>query len=237
MGILPQAMVNFLALIGWNPGDDLEVMPLPQMVERFSVDGLQKKSAVFDLKKLEWMNGQYLAQMPSAELAPLVARELVANAVAMVELELHVAIGFALLDLLKVRGRTRQISPGKRHHTFATRSTRRRDAALQQWKDPATAQLLLATRDALAALTTWEATATEGALLHPRRIARARRRQAASAAAGRAHRPVREPRNLRRAAGPRQSALDHPPRRRNQPNHHPAVIGNRRSSANVAQRQ
>ena len=56
-------MLNFLALLGWSPGDDSEVMTLDEMIELFSLDGLQKKAAIFDPKKLEWMNGQHLSRM------------------------------------------------------------------------------------------------------------------------------------------------------------------------------
>src|SRR5688572_17558039 len=60
-GILPTAMVNFLALLGWSPGGDREVMSLDEMVELFSNEGLQKKAAIFDPAKLEWMNGKHLS--------------------------------------------------------------------------------------------------------------------------------------------------------------------------------
>src|SRR5262245_9305508 len=76
-GILPQAMVNFLALLGWAPGNDIEVMTVPRMIELFSVEGLSHKSAIFDTQKLEWMNGQHLAMMSAAELTPLVTRAVV----------------------------------------------------------------------------------------------------------------------------------------------------------------
>ena len=69
MGILPDAMLNFLALLGWSPGGDIEVMTLPQMVELFSTDGLSKKAAIFDMAKLEWMNGQHLSMTSPEELA------------------------------------------------------------------------------------------------------------------------------------------------------------------------
>ena len=59
-GLLPGAMLNFLALLGWSPGGDREVMTLDEMIELFGVEGLQKKAAIFDPKKLEWMNGQHL---------------------------------------------------------------------------------------------------------------------------------------------------------------------------------
>jgi glutamyl-tRNA synthetase len=75
-GILPAAMRNFLALLGWSPGEDREIMSEEEMVSLFSLDDLQKKPAVFDTTKLEWMNGQYISRMPTDQLVPLVAREL-----------------------------------------------------------------------------------------------------------------------------------------------------------------
>src|SRR5438270_9765688 len=55
LGILPEAMLNFLALLGWSPGHDIEVMSMDDMVRLFSVDGLSRKAAIFDPQKLEWM--------------------------------------------------------------------------------------------------------------------------------------------------------------------------------------
>jgi len=71
LGILPDAMVNFLALLGWNPGDEQEVMDRDTLVERFSMERVNRTSAVFDTEKLAWMNGQYLAAMPTERLVPL----------------------------------------------------------------------------------------------------------------------------------------------------------------------
>jgi len=76
LGILPAAMRNFLALLGWSPGADREIMTMDEMVQLFSFEGIQKKSAIFDMTKLEWMNGQYLSKTPAEELYPLVAPEL-----------------------------------------------------------------------------------------------------------------------------------------------------------------
>ena len=76
LGILPAAMRNFLALLGWSPGEDREIMSEEEMVSLFSLEAIQKKPAVFDPVKLEWMNGQYLSRIPTAELVPLVVREL-----------------------------------------------------------------------------------------------------------------------------------------------------------------
>jgi glutamyl-tRNA synthetase len=75
-GILPAAMRNFLALLGWSPGGDREIMTEAEMIELFTLDGIQKKPAVFDTAKLEWMNGQYLSMLPAADLLAPVRREL-----------------------------------------------------------------------------------------------------------------------------------------------------------------
>ncbi len=76
LGILPAAMRNFLALLGWSPGEDREILPGSEMIALFSLEGIQKKPAVFDTTKLEWMNGQYLLLLPTAQLIAPVAREL-----------------------------------------------------------------------------------------------------------------------------------------------------------------
>src|SRR5438309_5360692 len=76
MGILPAAMRNFLALLGWSPGGDREIMTLDEMIRLFSFAGIQQKAAIFDMTKLEWMNGQYLSMAPAEELYPLVSPQL-----------------------------------------------------------------------------------------------------------------------------------------------------------------
>ena len=59
-GYLPEALVNFLALLGWAPGDDREKMTKEEIVEHFSLDRISPKSSVFDEQKLDWMNGLYM---------------------------------------------------------------------------------------------------------------------------------------------------------------------------------
>ncbi len=76
-GILPEAMVNFLALLGWSPGDDREVFSREELVEAFSLERVLKKSSVFDSRKLEWLNGQHLARMATDVLLDPVARHLI----------------------------------------------------------------------------------------------------------------------------------------------------------------
>jgi glutamyl-tRNA synthetase len=101
LGIWPAAMRNFLALLGWSPGGDREILPDAEMIRLFTLEGIQKKAAVFDIAKLEWMNGEYLTALPAAELVPAVERELA---------RMHVPTGgrdlAPLVTAVKARSRT-----------------------------------------------------------------------------------------------------------------------------------
>jgi glutamyl-tRNA synthetase len=166
LGILPGAMLNFLALLGWSPGNDIEVMTLPQMIELFDPAGLQKKAAIFDPKKLEWMNGQHLNLISSDELFARVAPAMEAEGLATAaELESRRDWFLALLELLKVRARTiddivRQAGP-----YFHGKIGYDPDAVAKQWKDrPGTAAILAQAREALDGLERWEPAVMEEAL-------------------------------------------------------------------------
>ena len=101
LGILPAAMRNFLALLGWSPGEDLEILPEEEMIRRFGLEGIQKKAAVFDTAKLEWMNGQYLSALPASELLGPVRRQLEQQGVRVGDRPLE-----PLIDAVKARSRT-----------------------------------------------------------------------------------------------------------------------------------
>ena len=80
---------------------------LPEMIELFSSDGLLRKAAIFDMKKLEWMNGQHLSLMPLEQLVPIVRPLIVqAGLATAAELEARRDWWFRLLELLRVRART-----------------------------------------------------------------------------------------------------------------------------------
>ncbi len=68
-GYLPEALANYLALLGWSPGDGEELLPLGEMARRFDVGKVAHSAAVFDPDKLAWVNRHYMAAMPPAELA------------------------------------------------------------------------------------------------------------------------------------------------------------------------
>ena len=63
MGYLPEAMFNFLAMLGWSPGNDNEIMSREEIVKKFSLDHVQKSGAVFNVEKLDWLNGEYIRAM------------------------------------------------------------------------------------------------------------------------------------------------------------------------------
>ena len=69
-GYLPHALVNFLALLGWSPGNDVEILSIPEMIEKFTLKRANKTSAQFNNTKLDWMNGQYIKNTPVERLAP-----------------------------------------------------------------------------------------------------------------------------------------------------------------------
>ena len=70
-GYLPEAVVNFLALLGWNPGDDREMFSMDDLVKEFSIDHCSRKGAKFDYEKGKWFNHEYLMNMDDARLAGL----------------------------------------------------------------------------------------------------------------------------------------------------------------------
>lgn len=70
-GYLPEAVINFLALLGWNPGDDTEIMSMEELIEKFSFDHCSRSGAKFAYDKGRWFNHEYLQKISDAELAEL----------------------------------------------------------------------------------------------------------------------------------------------------------------------
>ena len=78
-GYLPQAVINFLALLGWNPGDDTEIMSIDELIAKFSLDHCSKSGARFAFEKGKWFNHEYLMKMSGSELAELFKPVMLAN--------------------------------------------------------------------------------------------------------------------------------------------------------------
>ncbi len=73
-GYLPEALFNYLLLLGWNPGDDREVLSREEMVKLFELEKVHVTAAMFDPKKLAWMNGEYIKKIPAAEFRDMLVR-------------------------------------------------------------------------------------------------------------------------------------------------------------------
>ena len=100
-GFLPEALVNFVALLGWNTADDQEIFSMDELKEQFSLERVGKAGAVFDLDKLKWMNQQYIRQKPPEKLLKLLEPYLPAAATMMKQDQLLKIIG-VLQDYLIV---------------------------------------------------------------------------------------------------------------------------------------
>ena len=163
-GILPQAMVNFLALLGWSPGGDRELFfERGEMVEAFSFKGVQRKAAVFDPKKLEWMNAEHMRAMGAKKLLSLLGD------------------GLGSLDPARAEELVAAVLPRSRTTLDVVRQSRQRagldpvaadeKAAAFIAKDPAAYRAgLRLTADGLRDVADWSAVALEAEL---RRIAEA----------------------------------------------------------------
>ena len=70
-GYLPESVVNYLALLGWSPGNDIEILSRGEIIEKFELSNVNKTNAVFNIDKLKWMNGQYIRLTPVENLYDL----------------------------------------------------------------------------------------------------------------------------------------------------------------------
>ncbi|MGH7483311.1 MAG: glutamate--tRNA ligase [Longimicrobiales bacterium] len=186
-GLLPAAMVNFLALLGWSSGTDEEIFTVDELIHRFDLDGINRKSAVFDAQKLEWLNGQHLSRMNGDQLDPLVTPRLLAAGLAEPNaLRARADWYHRLLDLLKERARSLDDFPAQAVPYFREDFDYDDAAVAKHWKDPdVTRDRLAGLRRRYEALEPWapeplEATLREvaaemgvgaGKLIHPLRVA------------------------------------------------------------------
>ena len=67
MGYFPEAIINFMALIGWNPGDEQEIFTLDELIKKFNLQKVQKSGGVFNVEKLDWINKEYIKKLSSKE--------------------------------------------------------------------------------------------------------------------------------------------------------------------------
>ncbi|MGZ4778878.1 MAG: glutamate--tRNA ligase [Thermoanaerobaculia bacterium] len=117
-GFLPDAMLNFLTLLGWSSAGGQEILSRRDLVDQFSLDRVNSAPAVFDRQKLEWMNGQYIHAMTARELRPLVGHFFDApwleEGIEVVKTSVHLLTQFA--DALRF---VREYSPAEVDREFA----------------------------------------------------------------------------------------------------------------------
>jgi glutamyl-tRNA synthetase len=159
-GILPDAMVNFLALLGWSPGNDDEVLSRDELIRRFDLDGINRKSAIFDTQKLDWMNGRYLQMIPAAELAATLRSELAGT-----DFDADDEWWLRLTKLLQVRSRTLAELTQQARMFVRPEVAYDAGAVAKHWKDPeATAAALLRVRHLFAEVEPFDEATMEAAL-------------------------------------------------------------------------
>jgi glutamyl-tRNA synthetase len=163
-GFLAEAFRNFLALLGWSPGGDEEFIRTKDMIQKFSLEGVSRTNGVFDRRKLEWFNTQYLQRLPIEELLPEVERELKRSGLWKSEWAAGAARGpdgrdrmwFArTVDLLRPRIRLLPDFSSWSRAFFSDEFPRDAAAKGKFWKDPKVPELLAKLADALGSLTEW----------------------------------------------------------------------------------
>jgi glutamyl-tRNA synthetase len=103
-GYLPEALINFLALIGWSPGDNREILSKNDLINEFTLEKVNKTNAIFGIDKLNWINGQYIRQKDSKGLLKLLTPFLREKGIIDNDFDREKMLG--LVELYKVRVRT-----------------------------------------------------------------------------------------------------------------------------------
>jgi glutamyl-tRNA synthetase len=164
-GFLPEPFRNFLALLGWSPGDDSEFLRTDELISRFTLAGVSRTNAIFDRAKLEWFNTQYLQKISVEDLLPSVENELRRTGIwreiwngSEREWFRHV------VDLLRPRVRLLPDFATWGRGFFSDDFEYDAPAREKFWKDPMLPDLLQKLTDALSALPDWNHDACDQAL-------------------------------------------------------------------------
>ncbi len=152
-GILPEALFNYLTLLGWSPGDDREILSKEELISLFDINDISKSNAVFDEKKLVWMNGQYLSSVAIERLVePVTNAYAQADVVSRAELADKKEYLFGVIGLL--RSRVKTILEFVEFGSYFWRDpTEYEEAArVKHWKDENVSAWLIALSEAYAQL-------------------------------------------------------------------------------------
>ncbi len=160
-GILPQALVNYLALVGWSFDDHTTIMTVPELVERFSLERVNSSPGVFDPEKLEWLNGEHLRALPPAEFGAALQRYLEVSGSALSEQSERVA---EVAPIVQEKLRTLGQFEGFAGFLFRRPDGPDPDAWARVEADSAASRWLAAAREALAGVAAWGAEEIHAAL-------------------------------------------------------------------------
>ena len=164
-GFLPEAFRNFLALLGWSPGDDSQYLGTGELIEKFTLSGVSRTNAIFDRAKLEWFNTQYLQKPPVENLLPYVEAELKRAGLWEGSQASRDPAWFArAVDLIRPRTRLLPDFTGWARAFFTDDFEYEAEARAKFWKDERLPELLGKLTDALAALPDWNHDACDAAL-------------------------------------------------------------------------
>ena len=183
VGYLPDAFVNYLALLGWSPGGNRELISRQELVELFDISRVRKTAAQFDQQKLDWLNSQHVKHMPVDRLTELIAERLIAKGVlpASYDRAWLSRIAALLQDRIKVLEELEE-----EHGFFFQETPAYQPEAVEQFlAADGVAEQLLALKDRLQPLPSFETSSVEQAtrafiaerglapkaLIHPIRVA------------------------------------------------------------------
>ena len=178
-GYLPEALINYLALLGWNPGTEEEVFTRDQLVEMFRLERVNKKGAVFDDKKFKWISGQHLMSRSNQDILEII-KEMVPEW-ATTERSVYV---LQVIEQLKVRSKSVLELVEQSEYFFTKPESYDKDARKKAWEEN-TPELLNSYLTDLAKLGDWNRNSLEsslrniadiagvgaGRLIHPVRLA------------------------------------------------------------------
>jgi len=179
-GYLPDALLNYLALLGWNPGSDDEIFTLDELIASFEMSHVHKKGAVYDEQKLSWISGQHMSRLGTAKILE----------------GIHAINGdwgegfetqylYEVLEQLKLRSKSLRDFIDQSSYFFSDPISYDEKSARKNWKDDATSQIMNDYKKRIDSLELWDADVIEaslrkiaeennlsaGKLIHPTRLA------------------------------------------------------------------
>ena len=161
-GYLPEAVVNFLALLGWNPGDDTEIMSMDELIAKFAFDHCSRSGAKFAFEKGKWFNHEYLMNTPGEKLAALAAPYMAADGINPADFSEEYTA--AALDMLKSRATLLTDLWAQSRFLFAAPDTYAEKDIRKRWK-PETPRQMAELIEVLESLPDFSAAAAEPVVL------------------------------------------------------------------------